>query len=137
MKPFFIDTSGWCALYDRSDDRHHLAFPLWNQISSQAGALYTSDYIMDETLTLINVRINHSAAVQFGRALLSSKVIKIIPVTNSRWENAWNLFTRYDDKEFSFTDCTSFVLMQELNLKEAFTFDKHFSQIGFISIPLS
>ena len=135
MRPFFIDTSGWCALYDRSDGQHHLASPFWAQTASRLGALYTSDYILDETLTLINIRISHAAAAAFGRAVLASKVIRVVPVTGSRWENAWEIFIKYNDKEFSFTDCTSFTIMQELNLKEAFTFDRHFPQMGFTSIP--
>ncbi len=135
MKPFFIDTSGWCAIYNKSDDNHKTAVPFWTKKAMNIGILYTSDYIMDETLTLFNVRINHAAAAEFGRIVLASEVIKIIPVTASRWEEAWRLFIKYDDKDFSFTDCTSFAIMHELNLKEAFTFDNHFLQMGFVNVP--
>jgi predicted nucleic acid-binding protein len=135
MKPFFIDTSGWCAIYDKSDDNHKAAFPFWTKIAANIGTLYTSDYIIDETLTLLNVRISHTTAVEFGRIILASKVIEIIPVTVSRWEEAWKLFIKYSDKDFSFTDCTSFIIMHELNLKEALTFDRHFQQMGFINVP--
>lgn len=135
MKPFFIDTSGWCAVYDKSDDHHQTAFSFWNKAAARIGTVYTSDYIIDETLTLLNVRISHAAAVEFGRIILGSKVIKIIPVTTPRWEEAWKLFAKCSEKDFSFTDCTSFILMNELNLKEALTFDKHFQQMGFINIP--
>jgi predicted nucleic acid-binding protein len=135
MNPFFIDTSGWCAVYDKSDDNHHAAFAFWNKVAAKIGALYTSDYIMDETLTLLTVRISHAAAVEFGQIILVSKVIKIIPVTPSRWEGAWQLFIKYCDKDFSFTDCASFMIMRELNLKEAFTFDNHFQQMGFRCVP--
>jgi predicted nucleic acid-binding protein len=135
MKPFFIDTSGWCAVYDKSDDNHKAAFLFWTQTAANIGTLYTSDYIIDETLTLLNVRISHTTAVEFGRIILASKVIEIIPVTVSRWEEAWKLFIKYSDKDFSFTDCTSFIIMHELNLKEALTFDRHFQQMGFINVP--
>ena len=135
MKPFFIDTSGWCAVYDKSDKYHAAAFSFWQSAAAKLGVLYTSDYIMDETLTLLNIRINHAAAVEFGRTILSSKVVKVIPVTKPRWEEAWKLFVKYRDKDFSFTDCTSFVVMRELNLKEVLTFDKHFPQMGFINVP--
>ncbi len=135
MKPFFIDTSGWCALYDKSDDNHNMALTFWSKTAVKTGTLYTSDYVMNETLTLFNVRINHTAAVEFGRIILASEVIKIIPVTSSRWENAWELFAKYNDKDFSFTDCTSFTIMNELDLKEVFTFDKHFQQIEFTNLP--
>jgi len=135
MKPFFIDTSGWCALYDKSDANHEAVIPFWNETAKKNGTLYTSDYVIDETLTLLSARIDHAAAAGFGRTILSSKVIKIIPVTKSRWDNAWELFLKYSGKSFSFTDCTSFAIMFELGLIEAFAFDKHFQQIGFSCIP--
>jgi predicted nucleic acid-binding protein len=135
MNPFFMDTSGWIAVFDKSDQSYPLAFPFWNQAAAKVGTLYTSDYVLDETLTLLNVRINHAAAVEFGRIILSSKVISIISVTTSRWDGAWELFKKYNDKDFSFTDCTSFLIMREINLGEVFTFDKHFQQMGFTLIP--
>jgi predicted nucleic acid-binding protein len=60
-----------------------------------------------------------------------------------RWEyvglaqadKARGLFFRYRDKEFSFTDCTSFVVMRQLKLREVLTTDHHFAQAGFITLP--
>lgn len=50
-------------------------------------------------------------------------------------EKAWDIFERYDDKDFSFTDCVSFVVMREMGIKETFAFDEHFNQMGFIRRP--
>ncbi|MBI2933751.1 MAG: hypothetical protein HYY16_19075 [Planctomycetes bacterium] len=50
-------------------------------------------------------------------------------------EAAWKLFKRYDDQVFSFTDCTSFAVMNKLGLKEAFTFDDGFRKVGFATLP--
>ncbi|MBI4822940.1 MAG: hypothetical protein HY805_01755 [Nitrospirae bacterium] len=47
----------------------------------------------------------------------------------------WKLLEKYSDKDFSFTDCTSFALMERLKIKTAFTFDAHFTQYGFNQIP--
>jgi len=135
MQPFFVDTSGWCAIYVRSDYYHSQAVAFWQKIASTTGTLYTSDYIMDETLTLLRMRVGHSAAVDFGRLVLSSNVVKIITVSTARWQRAWELFQKYEDKDFSFTDCTSFVIMQELNLRDALAFDHHFRQMGFTLLP--
>lgn len=137
MKPFFVDTSSWCAVYDRSDDYHHKAYSFWQKASKVLGALYTSDYIIDETLTLLKIRMGHKAAVEFGQLILASEVVKVVPVTPTRWQKAWELFVKYEDKDFSFTDCASFVIMQELGLKEAFAFDHHFEQMGFLLLPPS
>lgn len=89
MKPFLIDTSGWCAIYNETDSNHPKALSFWSKAATQIGTLYTSDYILDETLTLLNVGISHEAAVKFGRAILASKVIQIVPITAPRWETAW------------------------------------------------
>ena len=47
------------------------------------------------------------------------------------WAAAWQLFQTYDDKEWPFTDCTSFILMQRRIIRQAFAFDRHFEQAGF------
>lgn len=96
---------------------------------------YTTDYILDETLTLLRTRVDHKAAVEFGRIILSSRVVKVLPIIGERWRKAWRLFVKYEDKNFSFTDCTSFVVMKELRLPAALAFDHHFSQMGFITVP--
>lgn len=96
----------------------------------------TTDYILDETLTLIRMRVGHEEAVNFGRWLSESGVVRLIDVNPKLRETAWEIFKRYSDKYFSFTDCTSFALMRELNISQAFSFDRHFSQFGFIRLPL-
>ncbi|KKM11373.1 hypothetical protein SY88_09065 [Clostridiales bacterium PH28_bin88] len=134
-RPLFVDTSGWCALYDCGDFRHPEAVELWHALAKTTGLLYTTDYVVDETITLLRVRVGHSPAVEFGKIVQSSKVIRIIPISAERWQRAWDLFVRYKDKEFSFTDCTSFAVMSELKLLEALAFDHHFTQMGFTTVP--
>ncbi|MFW6111111.1 MAG: type II toxin-antitoxin system VapC family toxin [Thermoproteota archaeon] len=50
-------------------------------------------------------------------------------------EKAWEIFKKYQDKDFSFTDCTTFAMMEEEALSTAFTFDPHFQQYGFRMVP--
>jgi len=134
-RPLFVDTSGWCAIYDCADSRHPEAVELWHALAKTTGLLYTTDYVVDETITLLRVRVGHSPAVEFGKTVLSSKVIRMIPISAERWQKAWDLFVRYQDKEFSFTDCASFAVMRELKLQEAMAFDQHFTQMGFTTVP--
>lgn len=135
MKPLFVDTSGWCAVYNRADTNHPRALSYWREIAGTAGLVYTTDYILDETLTLLRSRVGHEPAVTFGRTVLASEVVKVLPITPERWQRAWELFVRYSDKDFSFTDCTSFAVMNELKLPAALAFDHHFRQMGFITLP--
>ncbi len=73
----------------------------------------------------------HRVAVAFGDWVQSERRVQIVRVNEELWQAAWQLFKRYHDKKFSFTDCTSFVLMQRQGLVDVFGFDHHFEQIGF------
>ncbi len=127
----FVDTSAWYALNDRSDQHRDAALESMSRISSGQVGLITSDYILDESLTLISTRTNRRTAVAFGDLLLKSSTIQLITITGELRQIAFELFRKYADKDLSFTDCTSFALMKQLKLKTAFTFDDHFRQVGF------
>lgn len=126
----FVDTSAWLALNDKNDQYHNRAVAKISDIKKFRIELFTSEYVIDESITLIRYRISHQAAVTFGDSLLQSSIVSIIDVTQEDRLKAWEVFKRYGDKELSFTDCTSFVLMRNLKIHKAFTFDEHFKQIG-------
>ncbi len=127
----FVDTSAWFALRDRDDQFSEQALEKLMRIKSERIELITSDYVFDESVTLINARIGHRAAVSFGDTLLKSGVGQMVTIGEDLRLAAFELFRKYSDKTLSFTDCTSFALMKRLNLKKAFTFDAHFQQVGF------
>jgi len=72
--------------------------------------------------------------VEFGQELRASQVVRVEFLSPEVIEQAWVLFKRFEDKDFSFTDCTSFALMQKLRLREVLAFDGHFSQAGFVEL---
>ncbi len=127
----FVDTSAWLALDDKNDQYHNKAVAKSSEIKRQRIKIITSEYIIDETITLIRYRVSHQAAVIFGDSLLNSSIVRIVNVTDEDRIKAWEIFKKYEDKELSFTDCTSFVLTKNLRLQKIFTFDKHFKQMGF------
>jgi predicted nucleic acid-binding protein len=126
----FVDTSAWLALNDKNDQYHGEAVSRSAKVKQQKIQLITSEYVFDESITIIRYRVSHRAAVIFGDALLSSTIVSIEDVTDEERLKAWVLFKKYGDKELSFTDCTSFALMMKLKLQKAFAFDDHFKQIG-------
>ena len=129
----FTDTSAWYAHVDKSD-AHHLAATQF--IYTLTIPLATSTYILDETVTLIRVHLGHSAAVRFGEKLRQQQIAKLLRITEQDEQKAWEIFVRHHDKEFSFTDCTSFALMERLQIDTAFAFDEHFRQYGrFVVLP--
>lgn len=132
----FVDTGAFFAIENERDRHHPKALDTRDELMSQGQRLVTSDYILDEVYTLIRMRVGHRAAVDFGESIRSSRFFRIEPVTTADFEAAWRIFRRYDDKPFSFTDCTSFALMERLKIGTAFTFDRSFQGYGkFIVKP--
>ncbi len=131
MKRVFIDTSLFVSLFEEDDDRHDEAMRLFQDAMAQKIRVVISDYIFDECITTVNSRAHHDIAVKAGNYMLSSNVIELIWLDQELKLKAWEYFTAHADKGYSFTDCTSFVLMKEIKLTQYMAFDKHFEQAGF------
>jgi uncharacterized protein len=127
----YADTSGWVATFDRSDPLHSRAQPAFDSLLTQKSAIYTSDYVIAETITFLVYHSSHRLALEFGQAVQQSPRVQLIHVTEDLWQEAWQLFEKYDDKKLSFTDCVSFVIMHQRKIRDAFSFDHHFEQMGF------
>jgi predicted nucleic acid-binding protein len=128
----FVDSSAWYALVN-ARDKNHLAAKRFLEASHR---LLTTNFVIDETITLVLVRKGYQAAVDLGEQLWSEEQARIVWLSRADQRAAWQLFKRYSDKEFSFTDCTSFVVMERLGLAHAFAFYEHFSQTGqFVCVP--
>jgi hypothetical protein len=135
-KRIFIDTSAFLALEDESDEHHEEAIRFRDQELLRGNyELVTTSYILDETLTLLRSRLGIPASIDFSKKIRRSQVVKVLSVSKEVEEKALELFEKYDDKTFSFTDCVSFVVMREKGIQEAFTFDEHFVQMGLLRRP--
>jgi uncharacterized protein len=132
----FVDTSAFVALVDRRDRNHQAAKQWLESLGRSRRSLLTSTDVADEVITLVRMKLGHRVAVQAGVAILESRWCKLLEVEADVRARAWNLFVRYEDQTFSFTDCTSFALMHQFDLNEAFTFDRRdFSAAGFAPVP--
>ena len=128
-----VDSGAWFALYV-PNDKHHQAANAWRHSNDQQ--LVTTDYLVTETLNLFVARRETQRARRLGESLLSGSAARLVRVTPEDIDSAWNVFRRYVDKEWSFTDCVSFVVMERLGLRTAFAFDDHFRQHGgFTVVP--
>jgi hypothetical protein len=131
--PIFTDTSAWYAYIDKSDTEHAAAVKLVKNLDRP---LITSNYIFDEVLTLVKLRMGHHVAINLGQKLLNQDIAGLVRLTKADEFRAWQIFVQYEDKGFSFTDCSSFAIMERLKINTAFVFDDHFIQYGkFIVIP--
>ena len=133
----FIDTSALIAYYN-ADDRHHgEALEIMRKIESGEVPLtrfYITDYIFDETITFMEcVLKSHRLALDVGEALLSSPFTTMLRIDEKCFKDAWSRFAEI--KRVSFTDCSSFAVMEKYGVTHAFTFDRHFKEAGFKSLP--
>ena len=92
--------------------------------------MVTSNYVMAESHALILRRSNRQIALAFLDNLLSSNV-RILRLEPEEELLAIDLLRQFADKDFSFTDATSFVLMDRLRIHDAFAFDEDFARYGF------
>ncbi|MCB1058138.1 MAG: type II toxin-antitoxin system VapC family toxin [Acidobacteria bacterium] len=132
MNRVFVDTSAWYAYLNRSDPDHREAAAALETFS---GRLVSSNFILDEIVTLCQARLGHGAAERVGAVLLDSGAVDLVRLTARDELAAWHLFVERPDKQYSFTDCTSFVLMRRLGLGSAIALDHHFRQEGFGVVP--
>jgi uncharacterized protein len=133
-RALFIDTWGWVALGHRRDSKHQEVSELYRTLRVQKSHIYTSDYVLDETITLVFRREVYADALRFITGLLRSadqKLITVEQISAERFQEAWRLRQRFQDKpHISFTDLTSMILMQERHIKQILTDDEHFEQVG-------
>ena len=135
MRSLFVDTAGWIACANAGDPDHQKSSAARDRWLEKGGLLLTTDYVVDETLTLLRVRFGIAAAEAWWQQVDNSPRLRWEFITLARAEKARGIFFRYRDKDFSFTDCTSFAVMRELKLNDALTTDHHFAQIGFTMNP--
>jgi len=128
----FVDTSAWLAISDVRDGNHTRAREVQRDlVTGKAGRLITTDYILDETLTLMRKRTGLDGARRFLAGLETSRSVQVIWVGQEQFQSAKAAFLDQGTRSWSFTDCTSFVTMRELGITTAFAFDADFEQAGF------
>jgi predicted nucleic acid-binding protein len=132
----FIDTGAFIALTDADDEHHEAAAAFYRNAKENGARFVTTNFVVCETMNYLRARVSLHVAVLFREKLKKSGLTEIVTVTPSIEEGAFTIFKRFTDKDFSFTDCTSFSAMKSLKLKRAFAFDKHFEQIeGITRVP--
>ncbi|MCL5877833.1 MAG: type II toxin-antitoxin system VapC family toxin [Candidatus Bathyarchaeota archaeon] len=132
----FVDTSAWYAIEVEDDLNHQAAHNFLTKIASgKFGIAITTDYIIDETLTLLRTRRDLASALSFIDKVTKSKSIRVFWINEDLFQKTLEVFKKSNGKTWNFTDCTSFALMRELNVKDAFSFDAHFNQAGFSMLP--
>jgi predicted nucleic acid-binding protein len=131
MNAIFADTSYFVAANSPRDSAHALAKELGKELDS---GIITTEYILVETSNFFTHPALRSIQSQIVRELRNSPSSQIIPSSSDLFDRGLALFESRPDKEWSLTDCISFIVMGDLGLAEALTADHHFEQAGFIAL---
>ena len=137
----FIDTWGWIVLGNKREPRHTELIELYSSWKKQKGMSYTTDYVLDETFTLLFRRLSFTEAKKSLDVIdlaIKEGYLRLERITAERFEKAKSVRIKIQDKpRISFTDLTSMVVMAEIGITNILTQDDHFAQVGmgFQKIP--
>jgi uncharacterized protein len=127
----FVDTGAWFAKF-LPGDPEHARVQAWFDETDEP--LITTDYCIDETLTLFLARKRLSRALVAGRTFFRRDIADIHFVTQDQIHRAWILFQQRAAAGWSFTDCTSKVVIDDLGIRTAAALDEHFRQFGNVTV---
>ena len=125
----FVDTSAFYALMDRSDKNYEQAAALWKDLVEKDLYLNTSNYVIVETLAILQSRLGFEAANLWYRDVLS--LAEVLWIEGSIHNLAHELWLGLGRRKLSFVDCVSFVTMRHYKIEKVFVFDRHFEEQGF------
>jgi len=130
----FIDTSGFFAMLASDDDRHVAAAKLVGAARRRRRGFITTDYVLDETATLLKARRKTHLIAKLFERVDQSQACRIEWTDSERFRNVREFFLKHADQAWSFTDCLSFVVMSDLRLRHALTKDEHFQLAGYTAL---
>jgi uncharacterized protein len=133
-----IDTWGWLVLEDSKDPSHQAASRTYAEAARMSGDVFTTNFVLDETISLLFRRRPFEEVARFMRGLLTSPSVGIEEITPARFRKAFDLRLMFRDKpDISFTDLTTMVVAQDLKVTDILTGDRHFIQagLGFRLLP--
>lgn len=134
MNKFFVDSSALIALAKTNDDCHEEAKNFLENLEPPFQFI-TTDFILDEVATRLRDSLGAQKTVLFCQTIFESRLYKIHFIDKPLFLKALDKLKKYDDKILSFTDCSSFVVMEKFQLKTAFAFDDDFVKVGFETVP--
>ena len=132
MRSVFFDTWAYIALGDARDAGHDAVTHAKRWVDDNNWTAITSDYVLDETITWFHALGHGVRFIDFIEAQVAAQTVNVIPIDLARRTSALRWFRRLapDTPRLSFTDCTSFALLEELKITSIITADRHFSKAG-------
>ena len=132
MTEIFFDSSAFFALVDPHDPSHSSCQYF---LKNNKVPFVTTNFIFSETLSLLTKRLGKPLAIQTGTFIKQSGRVRLVSLSDEHQEQAWKMFQSFSDKEYDYIDCTCFIFMDSMNIRSAFSVDRHFTQYGFRAYP--
>jgi predicted nucleic acid-binding protein len=130
MNKVFADTFYFLALLNKRDEAHARAV----ESAACLEQIVTSEWVLTDLADGLASSRNRGMFLRTRRELLSDENVQVVPLDLELYEEGVKLYTSRPDKQWSLTDCTSFVIMQREGITEALTGDHHFEQAGFVAL---
>ena len=127
----FLDTSYAIALSSFTDDYHHKALVIAQQLKASKTPLVTTRAIILEIGNALSKQKYRSKSIKLLSSLEKDKTVTVIPLSEILYQKAFQLYCQRNDKNWGIVDCISFIVMEERRITEALTTDIHFQQAGF------
>ena len=122
---------GWYCLFDRGEAKHEAARAVIGRLARTKTPLVTTDYVVDETATLLVARKAADVLGAFLATIENSVALRVVAVGSARFREACTTMLKHKDQGYSFTDVTSVIVMREMRLDEVLTDDRLFEKAGF------
>ena len=132
MKTVFADTGYWIAVLNPRDDWHGRAVEASRALGK--ARLITTEMVLDELLAALSKVPVRGLAISGAQAIRNNPNTEVVPQTSIQFSEAFDLYRRMPDKDWSLTDCASFSLMKQRGISEALAHDHHFEQAGFTAL---
>ena len=133
MSTMLIDTSALHALNYARDNNHARAVAYFKSLAGRVKPILTA-WVFVETMNLTKARLGPVHAIAFGRQLKTSKTFYPLILTDVDKRTTWDIFEQYQDKQWSYVDCSLLAVAQRLKIGRIFAFDHHFEQMGLLEV---
>lgn len=126
----WVDSSAFFALLNPRERGHAAVKRKIGELKDNV-RFVTSDYVLDETITLLQARGLAYLVEHWIDDVVTGRICQIVWMDSNRFDEVRAYFVRHSDKQWSFTDCFSFCVMRERKIRRALATDHHFTQAGF------
>lgn len=135
MMLIFIDTGAFLSRHMENDQFYSLSVKTWKELEKQNTRFFTSNFILNETLTLFGRRAGGKLAKDLANSLYDSNLLHILRPDEQDEREAIKLIAKFSNHQVGFTDCLSCVLMHRYDITNVFSFDQQFQLWKFKMIP--